>query len=151
VEPYPEIMQMLGEPHEYNSGYNGILPLYNCNGYDKLGQYGVAMHQNLKKQLPLKDNMTHPHNTVAPMHNISSSGNWEEHARRLVEDFEKGTVKIYKDGKEVYNWIKRYICPEVSLSVLEQITKSVETVLHSSSSSWAKIAHIAEIFFHSCV
>lgn len=155
VEPYPEIMQMLGEPHQYDSGYTGKVPLYNCNGYDKLGQYGVAMHYNLKKQLPPKDNdtrrMSQIHNTVAPMHNIYSSVNWEEQARRLVEDFEKGTVKIYIDGKEVYNWIKRYICPNISLSVLELVTKSVETVLNSSLTSWVKIARIAEIFFSNCV
>jgi hypothetical protein len=152
VEPYPEIMQMLGKPHQYDSGYTGKVPLYNCNGYDKLGQYGVAMYYNLKNQLPPKDNdtrrMSQIHNT---MHNIYSSVNWEEQARRLVEDFEKGTVKIYIDGKEVYNWIKRYICPNISLSVLELITKSVETVLNSSLNSWDKIARIAEIFFSNCV
>lgn len=152
VEDYPEIMQKLGTPHTYNSHYDGKKAIFNCNGYITNTQYCHETHRNSRKTKPLDrgvDTMT----SVAPLNSTLSLGSshWEQKASELLHDFEKGLVTLYNDAKNVYNWIKKYVCPNISVSVLTDLTKSVEAVLQSSSSTGMKIAHVAELFFRKCV
>lgn len=152
VEDYPEIMQKLGPPHEYNSHYDGKKAFFNCNGYINTTQYCDITYHNSRKTKPL-DMVDNTLSSVAPLNSTLNSGSssWKQKATELLQDFEKGLVTLYHDTENVYNWIKKYVCPHLSPSVLVDLTKSVEAVLQSTSSTGMKIAHIAELFFRKCV
>ena len=44
-----------------------------------------------------------------------------------------------------------YVCPNLSVSVLTELTKNVETILATSATTGMKVEHIAELFFEKCI
>jgi hypothetical protein len=76
-----------------------------------------------------------------------SSMNFDQKAEELVHAFEKGV----REAKNVYNWIKKYICPRMSGQGLMSLASQVEKILQSNSSTTMKIAHIAESLAKMCI
>ena len=150
AEQFPEIMLKLGEPHEYNSAYDKK-ELFNCNGYITADQYydGTKYGSRRVQPLDIQQKMTTP--TVAPLHSSMVMSEWKGKAIHLVDAFGKGIVKVYDSEKSVHNWIKMYVCPNLSMSVLSVLSEKVEKILASSSTTGEKVGHIAELFFRECM
>jgi hypothetical protein len=150
AEQFPEIMMKLGEPHEYMSAYDKK-EIFNCNGYITANQYynGTKHGSRRIKPLDIQQNIRTP--TIAPLNTTMVVSEWKAKAINLVEDFQKGIIKIYDRSKSIYNWIKKYVCPNLSVSVLTELTKNVETILATSATTGMKVEHIAELFFEKCI
>lgn len=145
AEQFPEIMLQLGVPHEYKTAF-AKKEIFNCNSYITAKQY----YDGTKHGSRPVDNLDRSP-TISPLNNSMVLSYRQEQAIKLIEAFEKGFIKLYHKDKNVYNWIKKYVCPKLSLSVLNDLAKKLESILATNTDLGMKVANITELLLRKCI
>lgn len=145
AEQFPEIMVQLGAPHEYKTA-SAKTEIFNCNDYITANQYYNGAKNGSRQVNPMTITPT-----IDPLNRSMVLSYGQKQAIKLIEDFEKGLVQLYHKDKNVYNWIKKYICPNLSVPVLKDLAKQLESLLATTADLGWKVEHIAFLLISECL